>query len=218
MAHINVGHLVSMKRRTVSASSSQYRIPCETKFGKQAKRINQRLDHQLLANTRMKDYFDLWVLCEHEAFDYALLAQAIRATLERRGTRAPEFETVRNSFGDTSHRDLYHAVRAYLRDAVVACLAREPQHAQRRVVDARHPVLVPDGDPDFMRRLCSQPVYLQRGEQAEDGIGVPEGDLCEWSMLGIFAVGQRVHPPTDPDELSLLCQVAERDTVAFSDP
>lgn len=43
-----------------------------------------------IANTRMKDYFDLWVLCEHEAFDYALLAQAIRATLERRGTRAPD--------------------------------------------------------------------------------------------------------------------------------
>lgn len=42
-----------------------------------------------LVNTRMKDYFDLWVLSEHESFDYETLAMAIRATLGNRQTQMP---------------------------------------------------------------------------------------------------------------------------------
>lgn len=42
-----------------------------------------------LVNTRMKDYFDLWVLSEHESFDYETLATAIRATLRNRQTQMP---------------------------------------------------------------------------------------------------------------------------------
>ena len=42
-----------------------------------------------IANTRMKDYYDLWVLRERENFDYALLTQAIHATLKNRGTTPP---------------------------------------------------------------------------------------------------------------------------------
>ncbi len=42
-----------------------------------------------ILNSRMKDYFDLWVLSRHSDFDGAVLAQAIRATFERRGTDMP---------------------------------------------------------------------------------------------------------------------------------
>ena len=42
-----------------------------------------------ILNSRMKDYFDLWVLSRHSDFDGAVLAQAIRATFERRGTAIP---------------------------------------------------------------------------------------------------------------------------------
>jgi hypothetical protein len=42
-----------------------------------------------ILNSRMKDYFDLWVLARHSSFDGAVLAQAIRATFERRGTAIP---------------------------------------------------------------------------------------------------------------------------------
>ncbi|MBS0318642.1 MAG: nucleotidyl transferase AbiEii/AbiGii toxin family protein, partial [Proteobacteria bacterium] len=42
-----------------------------------------------ILNSRMKDYFDLWVLARHSDFDGAVLAQAIRATFERRGTGVP---------------------------------------------------------------------------------------------------------------------------------
>lgn len=42
-----------------------------------------------IANTRMKDYFDLWILAQHAEFDRNTLSQAIAATFERRGTLLP---------------------------------------------------------------------------------------------------------------------------------
>jgi len=39
-----------------------------------------------MANTRMKDYFDLWVLSQHTEFDGSVLFQAIHATFQRRNT------------------------------------------------------------------------------------------------------------------------------------
>jgi hypothetical protein len=39
-----------------------------------------------ILNTRMKDYFDLWILSKQSDFDGAILAKAISATFERRGT------------------------------------------------------------------------------------------------------------------------------------
>jgi hypothetical protein len=42
-----------------------------------------------MANSRLKDYFDLWVLLTTQEFDSALLNQAISATLTRRQTTLP---------------------------------------------------------------------------------------------------------------------------------
>lgn len=42
-----------------------------------------------MANSRLKDYFDLSILLEREVLDADLLAGAIRATFERRGMAAP---------------------------------------------------------------------------------------------------------------------------------
>ncbi len=42
-----------------------------------------------IANSRMKDYFDLWVLSRNGEFDGELLRRAIHATFERRGTPLP---------------------------------------------------------------------------------------------------------------------------------
>lgn len=42
-----------------------------------------------MSNSRLKDYFDLSVLLEREALDSDLLAQAIKATFERRGMAMP---------------------------------------------------------------------------------------------------------------------------------
>lgn len=43
-----------------------------------------------MLNSRMKDFFDLWVLAKHSDFDSALLSRAIVATFERRRTAFPE--------------------------------------------------------------------------------------------------------------------------------
>lgn len=42
-----------------------------------------------MANSRMKDFFDLFVLMQHNTFDGEMLAQAIKATFERRSTPLP---------------------------------------------------------------------------------------------------------------------------------
>lgn len=42
-----------------------------------------------MLNSRMKDYFDLWILARHSDFDGAVLSKAIRATFERRRTAIP---------------------------------------------------------------------------------------------------------------------------------
>jgi hypothetical protein len=43
-----------------------------------------------MANSRMKDYFDLWILASHADFDGEILTRAIRATFQRRATPIPE--------------------------------------------------------------------------------------------------------------------------------
>jgi hypothetical protein len=42
-----------------------------------------------MANSRMKDYFDLWVLLRHGDLDQNILHDAVKATLRRRGTEIP---------------------------------------------------------------------------------------------------------------------------------
>lgn len=42
-----------------------------------------------IANSRMKDYFDLWVLAMNSDFEGETLREAIGATLSRRGTDTP---------------------------------------------------------------------------------------------------------------------------------
>lgn len=43
-----------------------------------------------LANSRMKDYYDIWMLSRSYAFDGERLSRALAATFERRGTAVPE--------------------------------------------------------------------------------------------------------------------------------
>jgi len=47
-----------------------------------------------MANSRMKDFYDVWVLCQHFSFDGGILADAIRATFERRRTPLPELTSI----------------------------------------------------------------------------------------------------------------------------
>ena len=52
-------------------------------------------------NSRMKDFYDIWLLSRQFDFDGARLAEAIRLTLERRGTALPtEIEAFTEAFID----------------------------------------------------------------------------------------------------------------------
>ena len=52
-------------------------------------------------NSRMKDFFDIWLLSRQFNFDRAKLAEAIRLTFERRGTAlSTEIEAFTESFID----------------------------------------------------------------------------------------------------------------------
>ncbi len=42
-----------------------------------------------ITNSRMKDYYDLWVISQHSDIDGKLLSQAIEATFKKRGTLIP---------------------------------------------------------------------------------------------------------------------------------
>jgi hypothetical protein len=42
-----------------------------------------------MVNTRMKDFFDLWILSRHYDFDGGTLAEAIQTTFRRRATNLP---------------------------------------------------------------------------------------------------------------------------------
>ena len=43
-----------------------------------------------MLNSRMKDFFDLWILARHSDFDGVVLAKAVAATFERRRTALPQ--------------------------------------------------------------------------------------------------------------------------------
>jgi predicted nucleotidyltransferase component of viral defense system len=43
-----------------------------------------------MANSRMKDYFDLWIILKDQSLDRQILADAVTATLARRGTPKPQ--------------------------------------------------------------------------------------------------------------------------------
>ncbi len=100
--------------------------------------VAEKLDAMILLglrNSRMKDYFDLWMLAKHFHFDAALLAEAINATLERRGRRLPtrEFPGLEDRFADDATKQTQW--KAFLRRTVpyhrelelrdVVCVIRE---------------------------------------------------------------------------------------------
>lgn len=78
-----------------------------------------------IANSRMKDYFDLWILAQHTDFDGDTLRQAVRATFDRRKTdltgEAPLGLTARFSQDEQKQTQW----RAFLRKNRLGSLALE---------------------------------------------------------------------------------------------
>lgn len=47
-------------------------------------------------NSRMKDFYDVWLLSQHFSFDAEVLSSAIRGTLEKRKTEVMDFDSLRS--------------------------------------------------------------------------------------------------------------------------
>lgn len=85
-----------------------------------------------IANSRMKDYFDLWILSRYSDFDGTQLSRAIRATFERRGTPLPEGEPFGLSGAFTEDRQKQTQWQAFLRkNALTETPLDEPVAALR---------------------------------------------------------------------------------------
>ena len=84
-----------------------------------------------MANSRMKDFFDIWLLATKREFAGALLRDAIRATFARRRTDLPEATPVALAPAFSQNREKQTQWRAYLRKARV----REEAPTLREVAD-----------------------------------------------------------------------------------
>jgi hypothetical protein len=73
-----------------------------------------------IANTRLKDFYDLWLLAGTRPFDGALLAAAIAATFARRGTALPGARPLALSDAFARDRDKQAQWRAFLSRTGVA--------------------------------------------------------------------------------------------------
>lgn len=103
-----------------------------------------------LANTRMKDFYDLVVISRMFEFDAALLARAVRATFDRRGTDLPDGEPVALTevfFHDAGKQQQW---RAFQSKAGGEDLGELPV-VMRAVRELVLPVLVGDGPPPGSR-------------------------------------------------------------------
>ena len=73
-----------------------------------------------IANSRMKDYFDLWHIGRHVALDGRKLSRAIKGTFERRKTALPTETPVGLSSDFSGNRMKQTQWRAFCRKAVKA--------------------------------------------------------------------------------------------------
>ncbi len=93
-----------------------------------------------LINSRLKDYFDLWLLSKLYPFDGPVLAAAVEATFQRRGTR---IQAVPVGLTETFGRDQFRAVqwRALRRQSGFATAPQELSHLVRAVSAFVSPLL-----------------------------------------------------------------------------
>jgi len=103
-----------------------------------------------LANTRMKDFYDLVVISRLFEFDADLLRRAVRATFDRRGTPVPTEAPVALTdafFGDSSKQRQW---RAFSSKAGGEDLGDLPA-VMRALREFVLPILVSDGLPPGSR-------------------------------------------------------------------
>jgi hypothetical protein len=66
-------------------------------------------------NSRMKDFYDIWLLSRHFGFEGKILAEAIRLTLEQRRTKLPDKITAFSQEFIATKQTQWNAFRKKLR-------------------------------------------------------------------------------------------------------
>lgn len=86
-----------------------------------------------IANSRLKDFYDLWVIATTRSFDGAVLAEAIGATFTRRGTPFPTERPVALTEQFAANPDKQAQWRAFLTRASVTDAPRDLSTAIERI-------------------------------------------------------------------------------------
>ena len=101
-----------------------------------------------MLNSRVKDYFDIWLLSEEFDFDYPVLAQAIAGTFQRRGSNLPDGLPIglTNEFSQDAMKQSQWA--AFIRKVSPIRKPGSLQEAVERIAGFLHPFLFAgDGVP-----------------------------------------------------------------------
>lgn len=69
-----------------------------------------------LANSRLKDYYDIWILSRHHAFDDERLSRAVAANFKRRRTAIPQDVPDALTFAFAANPEKLHEWEAFVRD------------------------------------------------------------------------------------------------------
>jgi hypothetical protein len=105
-----------------------------------------------IANTRMKDFYDLWMLARRFDFEGERLARAIAATFERRRTPIPRetpLALTSEFHGDAAKRTQW---RAFLRKGSVSETAELPEVAELIAAFVMPPARAARAGGSFERR------------------------------------------------------------------
>ena len=94
-----------------------------------------------MANSRMKDFFDLDWLQAHQSFDYPVLRKAIQNTFERRQTPLPQDAPIALTPVFATNPNKVIQWNVFLRKSKLP--AQDMEEVIQRVVTFLHPVLFP---------------------------------------------------------------------------
>jgi hypothetical protein len=120
----------------------------------------------------------------------------------------PELEAVGDGLG--CRIDLYrNSIDHVALHAEGECGTGEDGHANRRVVESRSRSVLLHGNPHLARRLRSDAMELQGGEQTDDRFGRGSCDQSEAEIFGVLIAGKHIAATTDADKLAFLDQPAD---------
>ena len=108
-----------------------------------------------MKNSRLKDFFDLWLLSESFDFDFIILQTAIRKTFQRRGTQIPEgfpVSLTEEFYSDPQKQSQWNA---FIEKIQPAKAPKSLEEAVRRINLFLQPFLIKGNKPEIWKAASS---------------------------------------------------------------